>query len=53
VRGREISTLLSPIESANINLKTKAPNRVGVFLLSPEDGNIYFPNPYVFYYVEF
>jgi hypothetical protein len=39
--GRKTSTLLSPLERANLNL-SKWPNGVGAFLLSPEDGNLEF-----------
>jgi hypothetical protein len=46
--GRETPTLLRPLERANPNHCTtgmglalsKGPNRVGVFLPLPEDGNI-------------
>jgi hypothetical protein len=49
--GREISTLLGSLERANLNpviqrlrlALSKGPNRVGVSLLSPKDGNIQFP----------
>jgi hypothetical protein len=39
--GRETLTLLGPLERANLNHSSlsKGPNRVGVSLPSPEDGN--------------
>jgi hypothetical protein len=35
----EIPTLLGPLERANLNHWNTGPNRVGVFLSSPEEGN--------------
>jgi hypothetical protein len=46
--GRKMPTVLGPLESANLSdpqvqclrlALSKGPNRVGIFLPSPEDGN--------------
>jgi hypothetical protein len=59
--GRETLTLLGPLERANLNpiiqrlrlALSKGPIRVGISLLSPEDGNIQIPKRCVFWYIEF
>jgi hypothetical protein len=55
--GREISILLDPVERANPShwlTLSKRPNRVGVPLLSPEDGKRYsFGNAVFSSYLEF